>query len=229
MTNQKVYIYTLSNPIDNTVVYVGKSINPRVRYNTYIKQAKGNKRKNLIINWVKSLLKNGLKPKMEIIDEIVGEWEWLEQYWVAQFKAWGFNLKNMTIGGDSNPMDNPEIRKKISIHMKNINRGEIWRVNISNAKKGVKIHTLESKKRLSKLNSGVNNPMYNKKHTNDALKKMKLTVIQKSLSGEFIKEWSSAADVERETNMLARSINRCAKGDRKTAYGFKWDYKKDKD
>ena len=71
--------------------------------------------------------------------------------------------------------------------------------------------------------------MFNKKHTNKALSKMKLPILQYSLENIFIKEWLSAVDIEHEnSNMLARSINRCAKGDRETAYGFKWVYKNKK-
>ena len=78
------------------------------------------------------------------------------------------------------------------------------------------------------MNSGNRNPMHGKKHTNNALSKMKLPVLQYTLNDEFITEWPSAADIERETAMSARSINRCAKGDRMTAYGFKWVYKNKK-
>jgi group I intron endonuclease len=222
------YIYTLSDPNTNIVKYVGKTINPKIRFRTYIKQAKKGKRNNLVINWVKSLLKNNMEPKMEIIDEIDGPWEWLEQYWISQMKAWGFKLKNMTDGGDSNPMDNLQNRVKVSNHMKNLIKSSEWCENISKSKKGVPVHSDEQKDKYSKMNSGEGNPMFNKKHTNESLKKMKLPVLQYSLEGEFIKEWESAADVERETDMLARSINRCAKGDRATAYGYLWSYKNKK-
>ncbi len=228
INNIVTYIYVLIDPRTNLVKYVGKTINPKIRFRTYIKQAKKGKRNNLVINWVKSLLKSDLEPKMEIIDEIEGEWEWLEQYWISQFRVWGFELKNMTDGGDANPMDNPEVRLKISNHMKNLIRGDEWCNNISLAKKDVKIHSKEQIMKYSDDNSGDGNPMYNKKHTIAALQKMKLSVLQYSLDGEFIKEWSSAADIERETKMLARSINRCAKGDRATAYGYTWEYKNKK-
>ena len=209
MTNQITYIYTLSDPTTNTVKYVGKTINIKERYRTYIKQAKNCKRNNLVINWIKSLLKNNLTPKMDIIDEIIGPWEWLEKYWIAH----------------ANPMDNPEIRKKVSIKISNIIKTDEWKKNISISKLGVSVHTKEQKNKYSIMNSGKGNPMYGKKHCDNALNKMKLSVLQYTLNDEFIKEWPSAADIQRETNMLARSINRCAKGDRATAYGFKWAYK----
>ena len=228
MTHKITYIYTLSDPISDTVKYVGKTINPKERYRTYIKQAKNGKRSNLVINWVKSLLKNDLTPKMDIIDEVIGPWEWLEKYWISQFKTWGFKLKNMTEGGDANPMDNPESRKKLSIKIRTIIKTDEWKKNISISKFGISVHTKEQKHKYSIMNSGKGNPMYGKKHSNNALNKMKLPVLQFTLNNEFIKEWSSAADIERETNMLGGSINRCARGDRATAYGFKWLYKNKK-
>ena len=222
------YIYTLSDPTTNIVKYVGKTINPKIRYRTYIKQAKNGTRNNLVINWVKSLLNNNEEPIMEIIDETDGPWEWLEQYWISQFKTWGFKLKNMTDGGDSNPMNNYEVRLKISNHMKTIIRNDEWSKNISISKKGVKIHSDEQKIKYSEKNSGINNPMFGRTHTENSLLKMKLPILQYTLSGDLIQEWPSAADVARMTDMLAKSINRCAKGDRATAYGYKWVYKNKK-
>jgi excinuclease UvrABC nuclease subunit len=87
----KIFIYTLSDPRDGLIKYVGKTINLKQRFNTYIKQAKNNTRNNLVINWVKKLLKLGLKPQMIVLDEYdSSDWEWLEIYWISQFKAWGF-------------------------------------------------------------------------------------------------------------------------------------------
>jgi len=228
------YIYTLSHPLTGEVKYVGKSIDTKDRLRQHIKIAKYGRINNLSCNWVKSLLSQGLKPKMDVIDETVGEWEWLEMYWISQFKTWGFKLKNMTDGGDSNPMSNQTSRDKLSKSIKktmsNFSKEKREKINekISKSKKGIKVHTEETKKIISKKISGNRNGMYGKKHDTDALQKMKLPVLQYSLEGEFIKEWASAADIDRETKMLARSINRCAKGDRSTAYGYRWEYKNGK-
>ena len=223
------YIYTLSDPITDVVKYVGKTTNPKDRLRCHIKDATTNRRNNLSCNWVKSLLKKGLEPKMDIIDEIYGPWEWLEIYWISQFKTWGFTLKNITEGGDYNPMSNPISRQKISDKLKGIPKSQEHKNKVSKTKLGVSVHTEEQKKKYRESNSGEGNPMFNKKHTKDALSKMKLPILQYSLENIFIKEWLSAVDIEHENkNMLARSINRCAKGDRETAYGFKWVYKNKK-
>jgi group I intron endonuclease len=224
------YIYTLSHPITKEIRYVGKSIKPKERYKDHIKSGKSGRRKNLVNNWIKSLLSENLKPKMDIIDEVEGEWEWLEQYWISQFKCWGFRLKNMTEGGENNPMSSLEARKKISNIMKNIKKSKEWCDNISKAKKGVSIHTEKSKNLLSESNGGENNPMYGKKHDLESLKKMGEKVIQYDLHGNLIKTWYSCAEAARNLCDSCRGghINRCARGERKTAYGYKWSYENNK-
>ena len=50
-------------------------------------------------------------------------------------------------------------------------------------------------------------------------------VIQKTKEGEFVKEWGSVNQIQRETPYLASSIFSCCKGRLKTAYGYLWEYK----
>ena len=52
--------------------------------------------------------------------------------------------------------------------------------------------------------------------------KTKKPILQYTLDGEFIREWSSATDVGREVNS---TICNCLKGRYKTAYGYIWKYK----
>lgn len=51
--------------------------------------------------WLKNLKNNNLKPIIEVLDETdESDISRLEKYWIEQFKAWGFKLKNETKGGD---------------------------------------------------------------------------------------------------------------------------------
>lgn len=50
-------------------------------------------------------------------------------------------------------------------------------------------------------------------------------ILQYSKSGEFIREWQSAAEVERELNINHSNIASCCKGKRKSSGGFVWRYK----
>lgn len=50
-------------------------------------------------------------------------------------------------------------------------------------------------------------------------------VYQYSISGEFIREWVSSAEVERTLGIAQQSVNQCCRGVRKSSRGYKWAYK----
>ena len=120
------YIYVLSEPTGE-IRYVGKSVNPKDRYRRHLNEAKKRNSITYKSNWIYSLLKKGLKPKIEVIDQVDGEWEWLEQYWISQMKIWGFDLVNDTEGGENPPtwkdgqVHNNEFIKHLSDRMKKDN------------------------------------------------------------------------------------------------------------
>ena len=94
----KNYIYILVGD-DDEIRYVGKTMYPKQRLYSHIKESKG-VRNNHKINWIKKLLSENKKPKMVLIDEVDEDWQYWEKYWIEQFKQWGFNLTNLTDGGD---------------------------------------------------------------------------------------------------------------------------------
>lgn len=51
-------------------------------------------------------------------------------------------------------------------------------------------------------------------------------VLQYTLNNEFVKEWPSAMEIERELGFTNQSIGSCCRGEKscKTAYGFIWKY-----
>lgn len=51
------------------------------------------------------------------------------------------------------------------------------------------------------------------------------TLYQYSLEGQFIKEWESTQEVERQLGYSSSNIRTCCLGKRKTAYSFIWRYK----
>ena len=52
--------------------------------------------------------------------------------------------------------------------------------------------------------------------------KRKIPIIQLDLSGNEIKRWDSARDIQKELGYFESNINKCCKGKIKTAYGYKW-------
>jgi hypothetical protein len=88
-------IYTLSDPIDGSIRYVGKTKNAESRYNAHLVAIRGegslDKR-----NWVKSLRGQGLKPIFTIIEEGLSRDQAYvkEKYWIRHHIEKGANLYN---------------------------------------------------------------------------------------------------------------------------------------
>ena len=95
-----VYIYSLKDPRDNQIKYIGKANNIDTRLYTHTVNC------NLVkntpkIQWIKSLKDKGLKPIIEEIDCVLkSEWQFWEKHYISLYKSWGFNLLNKTIGGE---------------------------------------------------------------------------------------------------------------------------------
>lgn len=94
------YIYDLSDPRTGCVRYVGKSIRPRERLATHIREARGGS----VVHckrWIAGLLAEGLAPVLSIIEEssVDGASD-AERYWIGCLRLAGAQLTNQTPGGD---------------------------------------------------------------------------------------------------------------------------------
>lgn len=78
---------------------------------------------------------------------------------------------------------------------------------------------------LMTLTVGAINGMYGKHGKNHPSSK---AVLQFDMDGNFIKEWESCVEAGKALKLCGGSIQRCARGDRNSAFGFIWKYK-DKD
>lgn len=97
MSEQTTYIYSLSHPISDEIRYIGKSDNPYKRFIAHLNKSCGIKK----TEWINSLKLNGLLPKLQIVDEVPNEeWKFWEQYYICLFRSWGFDLTNISIGGE---------------------------------------------------------------------------------------------------------------------------------
>lgn len=111
------FIYVLNDPRDGRIRYVGKANNPYKRWIAHIATARTNDHRG---HWISSLLALGLKPELEILEEIpmVG-WQGIEKEYVRVFRMVNMNLTNSTGGGDGGFSPSPETRAKISNTKKN--------------------------------------------------------------------------------------------------------------
>jgi len=87
---ETTFIYTLSDKRGN-IRYVGKTSREiKKRLYSHIKESQSSKISHKI-NWIKSLLNNNERPIIEIIDIVpTTEWVFWEQYWIDQFRQWGY-------------------------------------------------------------------------------------------------------------------------------------------
>lgn len=86
-----VYIYTISHPFTNEIVYVGKTKDFEARKISHIISKNGTN----ISDYICYLRSIYLYPKIEILEEVEEEFCLEdEMYWIRQMKAWGFNLLN---------------------------------------------------------------------------------------------------------------------------------------
>ena len=93
---KNIKIYKLLDPITNEIRYIGKTKNVlSKRYNEHISRAKKGHHFHVYC-WISKLLKDNLKPKIELVEECTeNNWEEREQYWISFYP----NLTNISKGG----------------------------------------------------------------------------------------------------------------------------------
>ena len=69
---------------------------------------------------------------------------------------------------------------------------------------------------------GTRNERAGKANTNGKCSK---PVLQFTLDGEFLREWPSTKEIERQLGFNNSVVGRCCRGKIKSAYGFRWEYK----
>lgn len=106
---ETTFIYVLKCPITGQIRYVGKSddITKRLRTHLALRQ------KCHRFDWIQSLVKRGLKPVIEKIDEVPKEeWPSWEAAYIQFFLDEGCDLTNGTFGGDGSFQITELTRKK---------------------------------------------------------------------------------------------------------------------
>jgi hypothetical protein len=95
-------IYTLSHPLTNEVRYIGKSYKDlSKRLYEHLKDSIKIQNNTYKHNWIRSLQKQNLEPRIELLDEVDDvEWQYWEKFYISLFRSWGFRLINATDGGE---------------------------------------------------------------------------------------------------------------------------------
>lgn len=128
-------------------------------------------------------------------------------------RLFGYNKDS---GGNVNKSHSEETKLKISLSQKGKPRPESKRVK-----------SLAERKKLSIANIGNKHAVGSKrtdKHKQILRDLKSKKVVQLDLNGEFICEYSSLAEAEKNTKISKGNICGCIKGNRTVAGGYKWKY-----
>lgn len=98
----ETHIYGLICPIENKVMYIGKSVQIRTRLQQHEWETKiGIGRNTLKGKWLKDLQSKNLSPSVIILDTCEdNEWRERERYWITYYRELNPELKNMGKGGE---------------------------------------------------------------------------------------------------------------------------------
>jgi len=214
--------------------------------NIYILERNGilfyvGKAKNAVRRQHKHYLTFGTDIKMEVIDIVEDkQWKFWEQYWICQFKTWGFKLENKNNGGGG-PTEwtseqkqdiNPERIERIINHP---TRGD----NISKTLKQrnhSKYYTEEVRQKMSELQKGKPKP-FTEEHVKNLSKanlESKGKIVEcYCLDGVFVDEFSCLREAKnwlvKNKFLLSPNVDKqikdCCNGRQKTCHGYKFKYK----
>lgn len=232
---RKVKIYTLSCPITKEVKYVGKTVlTLKQRLNAHCQLKKES---NHRYYWIRKLIKDGVKPKIELIEEVDNDgWQFWERWYISLFKSWGFNLVNQSKGGDGFENNHVPWNKGLTgiytqeqkDYLSRIQKGKViskeTRDKISESTKGKKKKPLSknTKAKISKANKG--KTAWNKGlKLNDKQKRKSREVHQFNKQNVLIKIWASVEEVT--LNISKGNIRSVCSGSRNSAGGFIWKWK----
>lgn len=135
-----VSIYTLTDPRNGEVKYVGKTeMTLQKRLNLHTCIGKSIDKRTYKMNWIISLLSLGLKPNIEEVEVCqYSDWEECEKFWISMFKFWGFKLTNLNSGGLVNNGQKRTQKQKQERVAKRRSLSKETKRKISESNKGVK-------------------------------------------------------------------------------------------
>lgn len=96
----EVFIYALLDPRTAKIRYIGKTNNINRRYSQHLR-ARTDQKMTPVKAWIQSLIKQGLKPNMMVIDSCdESRWANLEREYIKRFRDEGYDILNISDGGN---------------------------------------------------------------------------------------------------------------------------------
>lgn len=202
MAEEVHYIYIHIKPDTDEVFYVGKGKGDR-----YKRKSSRNKWWNNTVNkygFESVKIEEGLSCK---------ESSELEIYWISQFKAWGFNLTNITNGGEGMS----GYKYDMGIYNKKIRPFILGRKQSEEEKDTRSVSAKENYKN-KELRDRISKTMIDK---NLNCKK----VLQYNKDGDYIDSFKSITDASDKLGISRRGINNHLVGSTKSSGGYIFKYK----
>lgn len=214
-------IYKIQNLIDGKI-YIGQSVHIQARFNQHKNEAKNGNTRPLY----NAIRKYGIENfSFEVIEECSKEkLNEREIYWIKKYDSF-HNGYNLTPGGNEpykvdidliySLWDSGKSSKEIA-EIANISKSSVYNylcdypnysATESNRRGGILAYET-AVKNGNKGNCDNNN--------------LEVKIIQYSLTGEYIKDWYSQNQIERELGIDSNLIGRVLNGKQKQAGGFQW-------
>lgn len=112
-TRPLVWIYALLDPETGEPRYVGKAINPHVRFSQHLSERS---RKTHKQRWIAKLKASGREPSLELLEQVPeAEWQAAERHYIAEYRRLGARLVNGDdggYGGKTGPEDRARLCKR---------------------------------------------------------------------------------------------------------------------
>jgi len=235
-----VFIYVLIDPTTEKIRYVGKTKNlPKTRLSGHITEAKKLYNNTHKSRWIRKLLKQNLKPEIEIIDEIPKyEYELWEEFYIKLLKSFGAPLVNSDETGRGNTNAKHNFKKHIDDISKNVVQydmkgnfiGEYESMREAERKTGID-HGAISRSCIGEYN-----------HTGEFVFKFKNSniegvfpvtkgnpdskpVVEVDRFGHIINEYDSIMDASRKTGLVHYNLSRVCNNKNKSIKGRIFKFK----
>ena len=244
------FIYKLTLKKESRKAYIGQTIRD-IHKRLEEHQQSSSKCRAISAAIQKHGWENFDKEWYEVPDEDLNFYEEMLVALLGTLAPGGYNLME---GGSSAGKRSEETKQKMreaKSGEKNYNYGKTLSEESKQKNREAHIgmtHTDETKQKLKEANSGEKNPMYGKtgekhpkfgkEHTEETKKKQSEAnsgeknhaskkVYQYTIDGTYVDEYDSSGEATRALGKTyGTNISACARGDCKTAYGFKWSREK---
>lgn len=222
------YIYLITDTVTGKQ-YVGQH-----KHSRYFEIDKYYNGSGIIIKNLSEKRKESLKMEYLMPVECVEEANFFEEYWIYKLNTLYPNGYNLNTGGNHWELSE-EAKRKDSDKIKEKWNDEEYRNKIIESHKGKEpwnkgtVGVCKANSTSFKKGRVPSEEERRKKSESMINGKKSKSVIQYTIKGEFVKEWPSAKEVERQLGFRAGKIRSCRCGIIKTAYGYIWKYKHNED